>query len=320
MENRSHALAAGLFTILLFAALIAVIIWIRQEPIAQDSYVLHTRGSVTGLNAQAPVRFRGVDVGKVESIEFDADDRRTILVEITVKSGTPLTLTTYGQLASQGITGLSYVQLSDDAGSPRLRDPADPAQRRIEMRPSFLERVSGSGEQLVGRAANLAQRLDVWLSDDNRQQLFQSLAALEAAARDVSKLTQSVQAAASAVPPMAQQAGVTLANADALMTELRGLSGALGSRLQTLDRVAASAERISVAVEDLGKGAKALAAGVSYDTLPRLNAALDEIRRSARGLERLVDEVQANPSALVFGKSAPSPGPGEPGFVHGASR
>src|SRR5688572_14571334 len=117
MENRAHALAAGLFTLVLAAALVAAAFWIRGEPIAQDAYVLHTRGSVSGLNAQADVRYRGVEVGKVERIRFDQDDPRTILVDVSVRGGTPLTRGTYGQLAAQGITGLSYVQLEDDGSS-----------------------------------------------------------------------------------------------------------------------------------------------------------------------------------------------------------
>ena len=73
MENKAHALAAGLFTLVLAAALVAVVLWLRAEPIAQDRYTLRTQGSVSGLNVQARVRYRGVEVGKVESIEFDVD-------------------------------------------------------------------------------------------------------------------------------------------------------------------------------------------------------------------------------------------------------
>jgi len=319
MENKAHALAAGLFTLVLAAALVAAVFWIRAEPIANDVYTLHTKGSVSGLNVQASVRYRGVEVGKVESIEFDPGDTRIILVGIAVRSGTPLTLGTYGQLAAQGITGLSYVQLDDDGSNARLRDPADPAQARIELRPSFLERMSGSGEQLVVRVAALTERLDAWLSEDNRKQVFQTLAAIEAAAAGANKVAASVQLAAQSVPPLAEQAGATMRDAGVLMAELRSLASNLGARAQTLDRVAASAERISASVEQISASGSTLAAAVSRETLPRLNLALDELRRSSRSLERLIEELSANPSSLVFGKSAPAPGPGEPGFVHGAT-
>ncbi len=320
MENRAHALAAGLFVLVLGIALAAVAFWIRGEPIAQDQYVLHTRGSVTGLNAQAPVRYRGVEVGKVGSIRFDPSDPRVILVDIGVRSGTPLTRGTYGQLAAQGVTGLSYVQLDDDGASAELRDPNDERQARIELRASFIERVSDSGEQLIARIVAVSRHLEAWLGEDNRQQATRTLAAIEGAAQRFSALSTSVEPGFKAVPELARQAGTTLRNADALMGDLRSLATTVGERTQTIDRIAVSAERIGTSVEQVSAAASGLSLSASRETLPRLNQLLEEIARNSRSIERLVEELSANPASLVFGKLPLQPGPGEPGFVHGVVR
>ena len=318
MENRAHALAAGLFTLLLGAMLVAAAFWIRGEPIANDRYTLYTHGSVSGLNAQADVRYRGVEVGKVESIGFDPKDPRTILVEVAVRAGTPLTRGTYAQLAAQGITGLSYVQLEDDGSSAQPRTPGD--HDRIELRPSFLERFSGSGEELLGRIGAVAVRLESWLGEDTRSQTLRTLAALERAAQDVSVLSGSMQAGAKALPELAGQAGRTLGAADALIADVRGLTATLDRRSETLERVAVSAERIGASVEQVARAGDALAQTVGNETLPRLNVLLDDIARSSRSLERLIAVVSADPSSVVFGRAAGAPGPGEPGFVHGERR
>jgi phospholipid/cholesterol/gamma-HCH transport system substrate-binding protein len=320
MENRAYALAAGLFTLLLVSALIAAAVWLRGQSIAEDTYVLHTRGSVTGLNIQAPVRYRGVEVGKVQSIRFEADDPRVILVDIAIASGTPIARSAYGQLAAQGITGLSYVQLNDDGSSPQLRDPSDPAQARIELRPSFFERVSESGEQLVIRIAAVTQQLEQWLSDDNRRTTMQAVAALEVAARQVASLAESAQPGVKSMPQLAKQAGETLRRADALLVELRELAALLGKRSESIERVAASAERIGTAVQEASAAGVGLSAAAGRETIPRLNTLLDEIARSSRSLERLLEDLSANPSSLVFGRAAPAPGPGEPGFRHEVQR
>jgi len=320
MENRAYAFAAGLFTLLLVSALIAAVVWLRGESIVQDAYVLYTRGSVSGLNIQAPVRFRGVEVGKVQSIRFDSDDPRVILVDIAIASGTPLTRSVYGQLAAQGVTGLSYVQLSDDGTNPHLRDPSDPAQSRIELRPSFFERISESGEQLVVRIAAVSQQLEQWLSDDNRRAAMQTLAALETAAQQVAALSQSAQPGVKSVPQLAKQAGETLKRADAALIELRELAVVLGKRSEAIERVAASAERIGTAVEEVSAAGVGLSSAASRDTIPRLNTLLDEIARSSRSLERLLEDLSANPSSIVFGRAPLAPGPGEPGFQHEVKR
>lgn len=320
MENRAYALAAGLFTLFLFAALIGIVVWFRGESIAQDMYVLYTRGSVTGLNIQAPVRLRGVEVGKVQRIRFDSEDPRMILVDIAIASGTPVTRSVYGQLAAQGVTGLSYVQLNDEGGSSQLRDPSDPAQARIELKPSFFERVSESGEQLVVRIAAVTQQLEQWLGEDNRRTTMQTLAALETAARQVGSLSESAQPGVRAVPQLAKQAGETLKRADAMLIELKELAGLLGKRSEAIERVAASAERIGEAVEQASVAGVSLSSTASRDTIPRLNTLLDEIGRSSRSLERLLEDLTANPSSIVFGRAPLAPGPGEPGFSHEGQR
>lgn len=320
MENRAYALAAGLFTLVLGAALVAAALWLRGEPIAQDRYVLHTRGNVTGLNAQADVRYRGVEVGKVESIGFDPADPRTILVEVSVRKGTPLTRGTHAELAAQGITGLSYVQLVDAGTNARLRDPADPAQARIELRPSFFERFSGSGEQAIERVAAAAAKLETWLDEENRTQALRTLAAFERAAADVSAVSREMQASVRAVPEVAIRAQATLAGADALIADLRRLSGTVEERTRMLDRVAASAEQMGASIERMAATGEALAAVAGNETLPRLNVLLDDLARSSRSLERLIADLSADPASLVFGRARVPPGPGEPGFVHGAAQ
>src|SRR6185295_11555578 len=118
MENRAYAFAVGLFTLLLGAGVVVAAMWLSGETEKRVGYTLESRYPVTGLNVQAPVRYRGVDVGKVETIQFSPDDPRAILVRVGVRSGTPLTRGTYAQLGSQGVTGLAYVILDDDGKKP----------------------------------------------------------------------------------------------------------------------------------------------------------------------------------------------------------
>jgi hypothetical protein len=71
MENRSHALAAGIFTIIFGIAAAIAIWWLGQSDESTTTYLLETRGNVTGLNVQAQVRYRGIRAGKVAAIEPD---------------------------------------------------------------------------------------------------------------------------------------------------------------------------------------------------------------------------------------------------------
>jgi phospholipid/cholesterol/gamma-HCH transport system substrate-binding protein len=84
MENRSHALLAGLFTIVLAASLVVAAAWLGGREGPRVPYVIVSKVGVGGLNREAAVRYRGVEVGRVESIRFDPEDRRQILIDIGV--------------------------------------------------------------------------------------------------------------------------------------------------------------------------------------------------------------------------------------------
>ena len=166
MENRAYALAAGLFTILLGIGVVATALWFSGDAVENDEYVLISRYPVSGLNPQAPVRYRGVTVGKVVDIKFDQQEARAILVRILVQAGTPLTEGTFARLGSQGVTGLSYVMLDDDGKKPAPLVSSTGAPPRIEVRPSFIDSLSASGEEMIVNFNQVAKRVNVLLSDE----------------------------------------------------------------------------------------------------------------------------------------------------------
>ena len=71
MENKSHAFWAGLFTIGLLAAIGVAVFFFNVDRSVRVPYDLVARTNVTGLYTDADVRYRGLGVGKVQSIKFD---------------------------------------------------------------------------------------------------------------------------------------------------------------------------------------------------------------------------------------------------------
>ena len=94
MENRSHALIAGLFMLFFGISAVVALKWFGGEQEASNEYLVRTTKNVTGLNVQAKVRYRGVNVGKVEAIELDPNDVRNTLIRIRIKKTIPVTMGT----------------------------------------------------------------------------------------------------------------------------------------------------------------------------------------------------------------------------------
>jgi phospholipid/cholesterol/gamma-HCH transport system substrate-binding protein len=308
MENRAYALAVGLFTLLLGAGVVLAALWFSRSTESSEIYELESRYPVTGLNLQAPVRFRGVDVGRVESIEFSREDPRKIVVAVSVITDTPITRGTYAQLGSQGVTGLSYVILDDDGDKPQPLTPEESAQARIPVRPSFLDEITVAGKTLVTGADDVARRLNTLLSDKNQAQLMKTLASLESATFAVAELARKIEPAVRNLPAATDDVRRALARADTLLVSMNRLTEELVKRVDTLERVSKSAEQV-------GGAAQAFSGAAVDDTLPRIHSLLEELARNSRSLDRLLTELNEQPSGLVFGRPVAAPGPGEAGFI-----
>ncbi len=301
MENKAYALAAGLFTLLLGIGVVAAALWFSGDTVETQDYLLVSHYPVSGLNAQAPVRYRGVTVGKVVSIDFDPLNPRTIQVQISVRAGTPLTKGTYAQLGSQGVTGLSYVMLDDDGSKPEPLVGEGDNLARIDVKQSFMDSVTASGQDMIDNFNQVAKRVNTLLNDENQKQLVSTLHNLDQASGKIASLATALEPTAKVLPALANDTGIALKRADTLLANLN-------QRVDSFERAAKSAEQ-------LGNNGAALSEAMLTESLPRFNVLLEDLQRSSRGLERLLNEINEQPHSLVFGKNPLPPGPGEPGFA-----
>lgn len=309
MENRAHALAAGLFTLVLGAALAAVALWFSKEDLRLIPYVMTTTSSVTGLKVEAPVRYRGVDVGKVDEIDIDAANGGRVRIRIGVREGTPVTTGTYAQLGYQGITGLAYVLLGDDGKSKQpLRSEGDEIAV-IRMKPSLMD----NGESLFGSIVEITEKVNQLLDDENRGRVKRTLAGLEEVTQRASAVTRKLEPSLDAMPgliqeakSMAADARTSLKKADQLIVSVNGLALKLDQRVDTLTPALASIEEVGVTAHAVGE-----------ETMPRMNVLLDDLSRESRAVGRVANTLGDNPQSFLFGAPPGKPGPGEPGFTGG---
>lgn len=313
MENRAHALATGIFILFLGGLLALVAAWFQGDQGEKVDLKIVTRGTVSGLNVKAPVKLRGVPVGKVESIGFDAADSQTILIGIRVAKSAPLTEATVARLAYQGITGLSYIDLSEPDGSgtaPLLAEGAAP----IELQPSVLDKLSSAGPQLLERVSEVAVRLNKLLGDENQQSFTRSLGQVGDAAAQITALSKALVPTAAALPPLAAQTRQLMAGASASLQRVDGLTAEstllaqeLRQRAELLDRIGQAAGQIQLTTQRLDA---ALVGGKGLRSQPLV----DVWSQSGRTVERVVNQLGEQPQSVLFGPLPVAAGPGEAGF------
>ena len=313
MESQSHSFIAGLFVILLGLGGIAGAVWLGpdREPARLPIDLLSTH-SVTGLQVDAPVRFRGVDVGRVGSISFDPHRAGQIRIRISVDPAAPITRSTYAKLSYQGITGVAFIQLDDEKG--KSSEPLPLSREKvaeIELQASVLERAETDIRDVLLKAARVADRLDELLDEQNQKRVMALVDSFEKTSDRYGELARNLEPSAKALPGLLQQTTRTIAKAQIAVDNVAKLAEDTDRKLVVLDTVGEAAKQIGRAADDLHK-----------DTLPRVNALVDQVSIDARELKRTLHQVNAHPQSLIFGLQTPPPGPGERGFVatKGASK
>ncbi|HEU4844463.1 MAG TPA: MlaD family protein [Burkholderiaceae bacterium] len=308
MENRSHALMTGFFTITLLIAAVLFGLWFNRDRIERVPYVLATTQPVPGLNPQAQVRYRGLQVGKVASIGFDPKVTGQILVTLSINPDAPITRTTFATLGYQGVTGIAYVQLDDDTtGSPRLATNADnPA--RIPLRPGLLDQLEKKGKQILSQAEQAADRLNALLSPANQRAILAAFTDVSETAREYRALPQQLEPTIARLPALADQAQSALQSVTALATDARRLTTSLQAPDGPLARMSGTVERVGLSLE-------AVTSGVEMDALPHVISLTDESRSSMKALKNTMNKLNERPQSLLFGAPGTPPGPGEDGFA-----
>lgn len=301
MGRNNRALLSGLFLAVLLAATTNVVYWLGHLERERDIYTVSTQASVTGLNPESTVFFRGIAVGKVLNIRFDPENAGIILVGIEVDKNIMLTKGVYAILQLKGVTGLTQLEL-EDAGkiAERLPPGDDNIANRIPLMPSVTDRLLNSGDELLKKADHLMIRLSSLLNEENEKNIVGILANLKTLSGKLENLDKSVDKALVGIPALTTDARKTLKNIDKLAVEL-----------QTLSKEAKNLSKKAGAVADTSN-----TAGNQFvqTTLPKVNRLLAELQATTEQVKKIATTLENNPQSVLLGPEQQEPGPGEPGY------
>lgn len=307
MENKAHALIAGLFTIMLLTAAVFIGIWLNRDRVEYVPYQIATKLSVPGLNPQAAVRYRGLDVGKVDDISFDPQAVGQILVHISVKPDTPITQSTFATLGYQGVTGIAYVQLDDDGSKPVKLHSTPQQVARIEMRPSLFDQLQTRGLAILQQTEEVAKRINNMLEPANQKAILDAFDNVSKAATEIESIPRQLEPTLARLPGVTAQAQKSLASLDALSRDASALASSLNRIAETMNAPGGTLATVTDTAARLGS----VAERIEHDTLPLAGDA----RSSIRALNRALDNFSERPQSVLFGSPDIAPGPGEPGFA-----
>lgn len=308
MEAKVNFAIVGAFVLLLGTALVGGVLWLSSGKYYGKhyaTYVSYMSESVAGLNVNAPVKYRGVDVGFVRRIALNPANVEEVELTLSILQGTPIKEDTIAVLRTQGLTGIAYVELSAGHNdSPLLI--ARPGQEYPVIRsgPSLLTRLETTVTALVASLTHAADNLNALLNDDNRRAIGKTLA-------DLQVLSRTLAARAPTIDAGLASAARTMENAARLTEELPRL-------VERVERSAEGFDRMTEAVARAGSGAAQTLDGTRGDLerftregLPEVRALVAELREATATLQRVGGELERNPSMVLYGRAPAKRGPGE---------
>jgi phospholipid/cholesterol/gamma-HCH transport system substrate-binding protein len=287
VETKVNFALVGAFVLLLGAALIGGVLWLsggKSYRTAIDTYLVYMEESVSGLSPDAPVRYRGVQVGRVSRIALAPDNVEKVELTLDLERGTPIKQDTVAVLRTQGLTGIAHVELDGGSrDSPALKARAGEEYPVIPTGPpSLLVRMDAALTTLIDSLTRNSENMNALLDESNRAALKQTLASLALVSRTLATRSEAIDAG--------------VANTARTMENTARLSGELSGLVERMRRSTEAFDRMS------NEGARAI---------PETRQLIAELRELTASLRRFSDQLERNPAMLVHGKPAAKAGPGE---------
>ncbi len=308
MENRSHALIAGIFTLALLALTIVLAIWLGRDKIKRVPYEIATTMPVAGLNQQAAVRYKGIKVGNVTDIDFDEKHPGQILLRIEVTPDTPITASSFATLAYQGVTGIAYVQLDDDGSKPQALLANNDSLPRIPLRPGTLQNLEQRGMAILNQTEELTKRLNLLLDPQNQQSAIATIQKIGAAAEAWQKVPAQMEPTLAQLPELARQTRTTLGSVQQLADNASQSAQQIGQFAQNLQKPDGGLARMTNALDQINLS-------LTSDTLPQIQSLTQDAKATLRATRQAAEHLQHQPQSLLFGNGKATAGPGETGFT-----
>lgn len=298
----------GAFVLLLGGALVAGILWLASGGAFQkkyDRYLAVENESVAGLNVNAPVKYNGVDVGKVEEIHLDPANPERVILLFAIERGTPIKEDTVAVLKTQGLTGIAYVELSGGArDSPPLGIVAGNDYPVIRTKPSLSARLENVLTSVLAKLDSTSNNINAILSSENQAAFKSLLADLATVAHTIAERKGSIDAGI-------VDAARTLENTARASAKVEPLVERIGRGADSVEKMGDEVAKTSASA---GKTVNSIGADVkrfSAETLPELERLLGELSTLSVSLRRLTEQTERNPASLLFGRKPVPEGPGE---------
>ena len=300
MERNANYALVGFASLMLFVGMVTFIVWLARISFAQqyDTYDVVFTKPIEGLSKGSEVHFNGIKVGDISEIGLVKNNPTEVDARVRVTNDVPIREDSVASAEPQGITGVSYIQITPGTPSlPLLKTVAHEGRYPIiKGEPGALSNLLSGGGTVMTSAEDALSRINRVLSDENIHEFTLTLADVRQVADEARKQKQLFADADKSLKDIDKAAD----SIKSLGDNANGMLSGDGKR--TLHNAADAAEQIKEAAAK----ARALIDKLEGPTsdfatngLPQLTAAVESLRHAADSLNRLSSEAEQSPQGLL---------------------
>jgi phospholipid/cholesterol/gamma-HCH transport system substrate-binding protein len=300
MERSANYAAVGAFVLVITLIGALFVYWYSdtREHRHFNRYEVYFDGTVSGLERGSAVRYLGVGVGRVVDMRIDPRDSSRVMVIVDIDATTPVSDQTVAELSLQGVTGLLYIDLlrhkpgrPEQALVPSYKYPV------IRAGPSRLQAFLQSLPDLATATADLVERADRLLNDNN-------LSAFSSALANIDKASVGLPDTLHDLNGLLGELRTATAQIGASAKDLRGVIDTAGpdieATMQRLHSVSDNLARATNLVDKIIADNRQDIRSFTRDSLPELERFLREGRAAAEEIRVLSTSLRENPSQLLY--------------------
>jgi len=319
MNNKVNYTLVGFLVLFGVALILGFSYWLLKPTNDEQvrKYNIYFDESVLGLNIDAPVKYRGISVGKVTKLRISPTNSSQVEVQVTILTTTPIKVDTVAKLTAQGITGLSYINLSmGNHNSAVLVTNGTQRYPVIKTVPSFFEGFEKSLGSVSTKLSSTLTQTEKLLNDDNQKQISLLLTRSAGVMDKIEKLLDdktisSLQHSVKNIESISKKTDKVVPNIDKFIDKSVEWEGnihhSFDSIMNSYLGIRGSMDEIKRAISSGEFNVKE----ISADVMPTLNNMLLETQDMMLEVTQTLKEHQRSPSDILFKQEEIKKAPGE---------
>lgn len=312
METEGRYTLVGTLVLAVVALLTAAILWLAgvADTIAYQAYTIYFRQqSLDGLAVGSPVKMRGIKVGVVDGYRFANSKEEAVAVTVRIDEGVPVHRGAEAYIKRNLVTGIAAVEINNGPVSGPLLDSVPKGERYpvIAEGSSDIDKVATAVSRLAENGAQVVERVNTLLSDENQRAISQTLANLNELSTHLAANKQSLDAVVQGIRDASDEFRFAGASISQAATRAEGSIAGVGSNAE------AALNEARIAIDKLQRDASLISGQIQQltetTTLELTNVSRD-VRTSTDALTTAGQRL-SNPRAILFGPGQTQLGPGE---------